>query len=146
MKMNGYLKLFRSDLVALGAVSDREFRYYIMSRGACVWDKRNQLAGTFDARTEQVKQHILPMWSTGKINMTKNALLQRGLYQKTGDARRLRIVDMRNIEHTRGAAENAPQAAEGKVQGRELTFQEREERMRRIRDKLFKKPSALAPE
>lgn len=136
MKRNGWIKLDRSELEELLGLTDQEFRYYISSRLVCVWDRRNKLAGTFDARTHIVKQEFLPKWANGKINTVKNSLLKKGYYLKTDDARRLKIHG--SSTHGSVGAESSRHIIENDVHGRELNAQERETRMAEIKKNVFK--------
>lgn len=135
MNQNGWIKLHREELERYSGLTDREFRYLIVSRLSAVWDRRNKLAGTFDARTHVVKQDLLPYWAMGKINSVKNSLLSKAFYEKTDDPRRLKILyPTRPARHI----ESKPQTREENIQGRELSFQEREQKMAAIREMLSK--------
>lgn len=72
--------------------TDQEWRYYLSAQLVTVWDHRSKYFGTFDARTESVKEDMLLDWSNGKINQIKNSLLQKGVFKKAKDYR-LAIVN-----------------------------------------------------
>jgi len=87
MKKAGYIKLHRKEEEWLRAVSDAEFRFYVISRLNTVWDKRNRWFGTFDARIKIIKEEWFPDWCTGKICTTRKKLFELGFYTKVKDHR-----------------------------------------------------------
>ncbi|MDO8451323.1 MAG: hypothetical protein Q7S76_00455 [bacterium] len=91
--MNGWIKFHRKELEWLKELSDPEVRYYTASRMCVDWDARHNAFGTFDARTNTVKEAMYLNWSVGKINTIKNSLLKRGMYKKTDDPRRLKLTN-----------------------------------------------------
>ena len=82
MKKKGWIKLERKELEWMKDLSDAEFRYYVSARLITVWDKRSGYFGTFDCRTEDVKEDMLLSWSNGKINGVKKSLMGKGLLKQ----------------------------------------------------------------
>lgn len=93
MNENGWAKLHRKELRWFDVMSDRQFRFYNSVRLIAIWDKKNSLFGTFDARIKELKKDVLRDWATGKICEVRKELMDMGALQKTSDHRRLRITN-----------------------------------------------------
>jgi hypothetical protein len=129
----GWIKLHRREHRWFEAFTDQEVRYYLIARMFAVWDKRSRYFGTFDARTRIVRGEMLPGWSTGKINMVKNSLLKKAAFQKTSDARRLKVTNA-NIFLWKGrVAENLIQESTDDLHVVERDFQSVESQNNDIR-------------
>ena len=126
--MKGWIKWHRKELEWALALTDQEFRYYYASRQVAIWDPRSIFLGTFDARTKIVQKEMFPDWSFGKINMTKNALLRKGFYQKTDDHRRLCITNAHILFKRGEAAEIFIYRSESNLLANEYDFQQAEKR------------------
>lgn len=119
MEKKGWIKLYRKEMNWADDLTDQELRYYLSARLIIVWDLRNHLFGTFDARTKLMKQEVLPNWSTGKINMVKNSLMRKGLLQKTKDSRRLRVTNAEIWMKKGNKFENLIQSTENNLHSNE---------------------------
>lgn len=144
MKMKGWIKFTRLEADLLKSRSDREFRYYVMARLDCIWDKRNSLYGTFDGRIREVKKSLLPGWSIGKISTTAAALIKRGLLEKTDDTRRMRVNAPEGFLQRPPKPEINVQGPEKDVQPNENELQKIEQTKGAIRKKLGKEPQSVA--
>ncbi len=129
----GWIKQYRRDIDDLRDLTEPEYRYYTLSCLFAVWDTRNKLFGTFDARTKTIKAELLPSWSTGKINTTKNLLIKRGFYKKVPD-NRLHITNARIVFGKSRDVENLVQNYEGNIRVDEKEIQQAENRLSSIVD------------
>lgn len=93
MENKGWIRIYRKEIDWFPNLTDRESVFYLAARCHAVWDKRSKLFGTFDARINEVHKEMLPHWSTGKVSEVRNLLINKGIFQKTNDFRRLGITN-----------------------------------------------------
>lgn len=111
---NGWVKQYKREVDDMGTLTDQEYRYYQVSRLLADWDKRHLNFGTFNARTQSMKDAGLFEWSSSKINMTKNSLLKKGYYKVVPGHRlafanpKLLFGKSRDVEHIMQNIEGNP--------------------------------------
>ncbi len=111
--------------------SDSEFRYYISARLVATWDQRNKFFGTFDCRTEYVKEDMFLDWSSGKVNGVKKALIRKGAL-KQKPQHRAGVTNLKIFLGKGKYIESCIQNAESNLQRTETDIQKNESLQKEI--------------
>ena len=124
-KQIGYIRLYR--YIALEykkTFTDPEYRLLDIYASLVRWDKKNaDRFGTVDNLSiRDLQQDYLPTWSSGKISMTINALIKKGLLARL-PKKRMRVENFWIYQAHIQQAERAFQLIEQGIQPSEQNIQ-----------------------
>ena len=90
MKINGYVRVHRSDIESEKELNDAETRLYRLYYFMADWDKRHkETFGTVNIPFHAMKAAYLPPkgWSIGKISETINSLIEKNRLRRVSKTR-----------------------------------------------------------
>ena len=124
MKLKGFIRLYRKELLWAKDLSDRAYRMYLFLRQVVDWDKKHtRTVGTVTTTIKEIRKHL--PWSNGKTSNVLKELLNKG-YISRGTDNEIVVTNFKILNLKFKEAEQILQSSERNVLNDERPIQKTE--------------------